>query len=171
MNIPSKEVTVSPAQRNTMQIVVFRLGDEEYGITIDQIKEVAITPPITRMPQVPAFIAGVSNIRGNIIAILDLGEKFGIPLKYSLEQNEKTYTLVIDNPEFKMGIWVKDVPNTMTISRADIEESFFTGGNTQDQSYITGIVKRDNRLIILIDIFRVLSSQETKQYFTKAVAE
>ena len=66
------------AGNTTRQIVVFRLGQEEYGLPIEQIKEVVITPNITRMPQTPAFVKGVANIRGNVIAILDLEEKFGL---------------------------------------------------------------------------------------------
>ncbi|WP_333818759.1 chemotaxis protein CheW [Ohtaekwangia sp.] len=171
MNMLSKEDIKPLFHQGTRQIVVFRLGDEEYGITIDQIKEVAITPVITRMPQIPAYILGVGNIRGNIIALLDLEEKFGIPRKQVTSINEKSFTLVINHSEFKMGVRVKEVPNTLTISSADVEESFFTGNHAHDQSYITGIVKRDNRLIVLIDILRVLGQQEVKQYVNKAVAE
>jgi len=72
-----KQNSESIAHARTLQIVVFKLGQEEYGLHIDQIKEVVITPKITRMPQTPAFVKGVANIRGNVIAMLDLEEKFG----------------------------------------------------------------------------------------------
>lgn len=153
-----------------MQIVVFKLGQEEYGMPIDQIKEVVITPAITRMPQTPEFVKGVANIRGNIIAILDLETKFGLPPSAGNGRSDSNFTLVIESEEFKMGVLVKEVPNTLSISRSAIEESVFAGEGLNDQSYITGIVKLDKRLIIMIDIFRVISEQDSRQIFRKQAA-
>ncbi|SKC54290.1 chemotaxis protein CheW [Ohtaekwangia koreensis] len=152
---------------STFQIVVFRLGDEEYGISIDQIKEVVITPTITRVPQKPAFIKGVANIRGNIIAILDLEQKFGLQKTEETMPSNNNFTLVIDSNEYKMGVLVKEVPNTLTISSSAVEDFIFTGDGNVEQSYIKGIVKLDKRLIIMIDIFKVLSQQEEQQIFKK----
>ena len=59
-----------------MQLIIFKLAGEEYGLSIDQIKEVVLTPRVAKMPQTPAYIKGVANIRGNIIAIMDLEQKF-----------------------------------------------------------------------------------------------
>jgi len=155
-------------QSSTFQVVVFKLGEEEYGLHIDQIKEVVITPPITRMPQASSFIKGVANVRGNIIAILDLEDKFGLKKTIELEEGKKNYTLVIESEEFKMGVLVKEVPNTLSISTADIEETLLTGDGNLESSYIKGIVKLNKRLIILIDIFKVLTEQEIGQTYKKA---
>ena len=152
-------------QVTIQQIVVFKLGQEEYGLPIDQIKEVVITPTITRMPQTPDYVKGVANIRGNVIAILDLEEKFGLS---SGEQStvQSHFTLVIESEEYKMGILVREVPNTLSISSSAIENSVFTG-EQGEQSYITGIVKLEKRLIIMIDIFKVINEQEAQQLFKK----
>jgi purine-binding chemotaxis protein CheW len=155
-------------QSRNMQIVVFKLGQEEYGLRIDQIKEVVITPNITRMPQTLAFVRGVANIRGNVIAILDLEEKFGLVRNEEKKSNGNNFTLVIESEDYKMGILVREVPNTLSISSASIEESVFTGDHQSEQSYITGIVKLDKRLIIMIDIFKVISDQEAQQLFKKS---
>ena len=152
-----------------VQIVVFRLGDEEYGLNIDQIKEVVLTPAITRVPQKPAFIKGVSNIRGNIIAMLDLEEKFGLR-KTVNEHAGSNFTLVVDSSEYKMGVLVKDVPNTLSIAESAIEEFTLAGDGNNEQSYITGIVKLEKRLIIMIDIFKVLNQYEEQQVFKKQTA-
>lgn len=157
-----KETTGS----KTFQIVVFRLGEEEYGLHIDQIKEVVITPVITRMPQMPSFIKGVANVRGNIIAMLDLEEKFSLRTSDQVVKTGSNFTLVIESEDYKMGVLVKEVPNTLTISSAQIEESVFTGDGAE-QSYIKGIVKLDKRLIIMIDIFSVLGEQDTQTIFKK----
>lgn len=152
---------------NTQQIVVFKLGQEEYGLQIDQIKEVVITPTITRMPQTPAFVKGVANIRGNVIAILDLESKFGLQRNSDTEISGNNFTLVIESEEYKMGILVREVPNTLSISSASIEGSIFTGDHQQEQAYITGIVKLDKRLIIMIDIFKVINEQEAQLFKNK----
>ena len=147
-----------------VQIVVFRLGDEEYGLNIDQIKEVVITPSITRVPQKPSFIKGVSNIRGNIIAMLDLEEKFG--LRKTIDEHAgSNFTLVIDSFEYKMGVLVKEVPNTLSIAESAIEEFALAGDSNAEQSYIKGIVKLDKRLIIMIDSFKGMSQLEEQHVF------
>lgn len=155
----------------TVQIVVFKLGQEEYGIQIDQIKEVVITPNITRMPQTPDFVKGVANVRGNVIAILDLEEKFGLVRANETQKTGNNFTLVIESDEYKMGILVREVPNTLSISTTNIEGSVFTGDLQSEQSYISGIVKLEKRLIILIDIFKVITDQESQQLFKKTTIQ
>lgn len=150
---------IKQASRN-QQIVVFKLGQEEYGLSIDQIKEVVITPTITQMPQTPAYVKGVANIRGNVIAILDLEGKFGLQRNDDAVHTGNNYTLVIESDEYKMGILVREVPNTLSISTDSIESSVFTGDQQSDQSYIIGIVKLEKRLIIMIDIFKVITEQD-----------
>lgn len=149
---------------NIFQIVVFKLGSEEYGLPIGQIKEVVITPNITKMPQTPSFVKGVANIRGNIIAILDLEEKFGLRLDKVELARDSNFTLVIESEDYKMGVLVREVPNTLSISSGSIEETVFTGDPQADQSYISGIVKLDKRLIIMIDIFKVINEQEAQLF-------
>ena len=88
------------------QLIVFRLGDEKYGLQIGQIKEVVPTPHITRLPQTPPYVKGVANIRGNIIAVVDLEEKFG--LKNESDEAANNYTLVVESDEVKMGVLVRE---------------------------------------------------------------
>jgi purine-binding chemotaxis protein CheW len=151
----------------TFQIIVFKQGTEEYALQIDQIKEVVMTPAITKMPQTPVYIKGVANVRGSIIAIIDLEEKFGVKTEHAL--NTGNYTLVVESDEYKMGILVKEVPNTLAISYSDMEQGVLGTGDGE-QSYIKGIVKLGGRLIILIDIFKIMSSKEVSSVFQKSVA-
>ncbi|MEO1052553.1 MAG: chemotaxis protein CheW [Bacteroidota bacterium] len=155
---------------DTQQLIVFRQGEEEYGIHIDQIKEVVLTPNITKMPQTPDYVKGVANIRGNIIAIINLEEKFGLEKTTTTEEANlaSNYTLVIESEEFKAGILVSEVPNTLTVNTSIIEQSVnIVQDNNVDGGYIQGIVKLDDRLIILIDVFKVLNEKE----LDKAVAD
>lgn len=151
------KTTADAKKAGSFQIIVFKQGNEEYALSIDQIKEVVITPTITRMPQTLPYIKGVANIRGNIIAILDLEEKFNI--KRSDDQhNGNHYTLVVESEDFKMGVLVREVPNTLTISASDFDESMnIITDVTSESNYVKGIVKIQGRLIILIDIFKVIN--------------
>lgn len=159
------------ASTRNLQIVVFKLGEEEYGLPIDQIKEVVITPTITRMPQTPSYMKGVANIRGNVIAILDLEEKFVLTRNMESPHVGNHYTLVIESNEYKMGILVREVPNTLSVNEAAIESSIFTSDQQSEQSYITGIIKLEKRLIIMIDIFKVINENEAQQLLKKQTPE
>lgn len=139
------------------QIIVFKQGEEEYALHIDQIKEVVITPVITRMPQTPDFIKGVANVRGNIIAIIDLEEKFNLKRREEVIAGGSNYTLVIESDDLKMGVLVREVPNTLTVKKADLDDTVHIIGDASgDTNYITGIIKANERLIILIDIFKAV---------------
>jgi len=141
-----------------MQVVVFRLGGEEYGMLIDQIKEVVITPTITRMPQSPKFIKGVANVRGNVIAILDLEERFN--LERGLVQNGGGFTLVVESDELKMGLLVSEVPNTISVNASEIDTTVgIVGDSNVEGNYVKGVIKTGKRLIILIDIFKVVDQE------------
>jgi purine-binding chemotaxis protein CheW len=167
--LESKTTATHEISKNSRtQLIVFKLGKEEYGLSIDQIKEVVLTPHITRMPQTPAYIKGVANIRGNIIAILDLEEKFGIADKSHDAGRVGNYTLVVASEEFKMGILVKEVPNTLSVAKADIDETInIVHDEKQVGNYIKGIVKVNNRLIILIDIYQIMNKHEIFQTLNK----
>ncbi len=142
----------------TMQIVVFKLGNEEYGLHIDQIKEVVITPNITQMPQTPTYVKGVANIRGNVIAIFDLEGRFN--LTRTIQSQGSKYTLVVEGEDVKMGLLVNEVPNTVSVNRSDFDESIGIINDAHaETNYIKGIIKTGSRLIILIDIFKVIDQE------------
>ncbi|MDH5398000.1 MAG: chemotaxis protein CheW [Cyclobacteriaceae bacterium] len=166
-----KQTNGSEGSFTRYQLIVFKQGEEEYAMHIDQIKEVVITPNITRMPQTSSYIKGVANIRGNIIAIVDLEEKFGLgKTNAEVLNHSKNFTLVIESEEFKIGLLVKEVPNTLTVTDKDIDESVnIVGDGAVDKNYIKGIVKVDKRLIILIDIYKVMSKEELGKTITAGV--
>ena len=156
----NKEKTEATKSARALQIVVFKLGNEEYGLRIDQIKEVVLTPNITKMPQTPSYIKGVANIRGNVIAIFDLEDRFN--LARTIQHTGSKYTLVVESEDVKMGLLVNEVPNTVSVNSADLDESAgIINDANAESNYIKGIIKSNNRLIILIDIFKVIESEST----------
>lgn len=138
-----------------MQIVVFRLGSEEYALSIDQIKEVVITPHITRIPMAPPFMLGVANVRGNIIGIVDLNVRFGVSktadVFLSSDTQPSSYTLVIASEEYKVGLIVLEVPNTVSVPVSAFEP-LESAEHKQSQTGIMGILKIGGRLVFLIDV-------------------
>ena len=143
-----------------IQLIIFKLGGEEYALNIDQIKEVVLTPGIAKIPQTPGYVKGVANIRGSIIAIVDLEEKFGLQQenKQSIIGN---YTLVVESEEFKIGVLVTEVPNTLSVYENDIDtsSSVIQYSNLKEDC-IRGIVKSGDRMIILVDMIKMMDSED-----------
>ncbi|WP_207430065.1 chemotaxis protein CheW [Sabulibacter ruber] len=152
-----------PNVEERVHLIVFKLGSEEYGVRIDQVKEVTITPEITRMPKTPSFIKGVSNIRGDIIAIMDLEERFRIE-RPSGNPEQHTYTLVMEAKDYTMGFIVKEVPQSLTLPVSSIDKapSFIQDLNI-NENFIEGIGKHEDRLIIVLDMYKILTSDEILQ--------
>lgn len=152
----------------SVHLIIFKLGSEEYGIRIEQVKEVTLTPEVARMPKTPAFIKGVANIRGDIIALMDLEERFKItPVAVGADNSKKvpnSYTLVLEAKEYTIGLIVREVPQSLTIpiSRIDKMPSFIQDIHLND-NYIEGIGKIGNRLIIVLDIHKILTYEEAEQ--------
>lgn len=144
------------APTELMQLVVFKLGGESYGLNINQIKEVVLSPSVAKMPQTPAYIKGLANIRGNIIAIMDLEQKFGLQTNPTAVTSFP-YTLVIENETYKIGILVKEVPESITIPVEDIDRaSDFVQYSSLDARCLVGVVTAKDRLIILIDVIQMV---------------
>jgi purine-binding chemotaxis protein CheW len=144
------------APTELIQLVDFKLGGESYGLSIDQVKEVVLTPQVAKMPQTPIYIKGLSNIRGNIIAIMDLEQKFGLR-RGDVSEDEFQYTLVIEDEKYKIGVLVRDVPDTVTVPVEDIDRaSDFVQYSSLDARCLVGVVTANERLVILIDIIKMV---------------
>jgi purine-binding chemotaxis protein CheW len=156
-----KQLKVEPV----LHLIVFKLGTEEYGIRIEQVKEVTITPEIARMPKTPPFIKGVANIRGDIIAIMDLEERFNIaPVNYEPGNYKNTYTLALEASDYTIGLIVREVPQSLTIPISQIDKTpAFIQDININENFIEGIGKINGRLIIVLDILRILTSDEIQQ--------
>lgn len=145
--------------QGTKQIIVFKMAGEEYALDIQYIKEVVPTPPISKVPLTADYIRGVANIRGSIIAIVDLEEKFKLPTQRQKEVGQ--YTLVVEGESVNMAFLVHEIPNTFTVPVANIDQSpAILQETTSEKNYVEGIIKLEKRLIILIDIQSIISKGE-----------
>lgn len=138
------------------QIVSFRLANEEYGVDIMRAQEIIMPGQITRMPEVPDFICGLINLRGHVIPIVDLRKRFGLPAK---EADEHTRIIVVNVAGKTIGIVVDAVTEVLRISADQVEPPPSSVAGI-DHDYIRGLVKLQNKLLILLNIDRILSRGE-----------
>lgn len=150
------------------QFVTFKLAGGDYAVNIEYVKEVTITPKISRMPRTPFFIKGVANVRGDLIAIVDLEERFRLKpssLKVKEMSESGTFTMVIDADTYTIGFIVKEMPSTLVLSESQIDRSADVIEKAKFKNqYITGLGKLgDGNLVVLLDILKVLSKKEIQQ--------
>lgn len=144
--------------------IVFKLGNEEFAVRIEQIKEVTLASEITKMPNTPPFIVGVANVRGNIIAVIDLEKRFKMKKRNKIADHTKSYILVIERGNYYVGLLVNEVPQTINLTESQIDRtSPIVKELTINEKYIQGIGKVDDRLIIILDVSKIISLEEEQQ--------
>ncbi len=140
--------------------LTFSLADEEYGISILKIKEIIGMMPITTVPQTPEFVKGVINLRGKVIPVIDLRLRFGMD---SIDYTERTCIIVVEiggsAGTVQIGIVVDAVSEVLNVRGEDVEETP-TFGAKLNTDYILGMAKMEGGVKILLDIDKVLSSEE-----------
>jgi purine-binding chemotaxis protein CheW len=150
---------------DTVQLVTFQVGAEEYGLDINSITEVVRPHKITPLPRMPQFIEGVINLRGAIIPIVDLRKRFGLAeVRDDLRKMRMMITkgALPASPGTRqelLGLVVDAVKEVLHVPKKDIEPAPEAATGEQ-ADFITGMGKVGDRLIILVDIARILSQQE-----------
>jgi len=141
------------------QIVSFRLANEEYGVDIMRVQEIILPGEITQMPEVPDFIRGLINLRGHVIPIVDLRKRFGLPTN---QQDEHTRIIVVNVGTKTIGMVVDAVNEVLRINEEQIEPppSSVVG---IDHAYIESLVKFEDKLLILLNMDNLLSSEEVSK--------
>lgn len=141
----------------TMQLVSFRLAQEEYGIEITKVQEIILMGEITRVPQTPPYIKGLINLRSTVIPIVDLRLRFGLSQEATTDE---TRIMVVNVSGKTIGIIVDAVSEVLRISKDQIAPPPPTVAGL-GREYLTGLVKLDTRLLILLDIDRILGREES----------
>lgn len=137
------------------QLIVFDLADEEYGVRIDDIKEIIRTGDITQIPDSPEFIAGVINVRGNIIPVLDLSEMF-----FLAEGEESKHIIVTEQGENTFGLMVDEVTEVLRVGAGEIKPAPKVIKSKVHGDYLKGVVPVKDRLVTLLDFKKMLSDEE-----------
>jgi purine-binding chemotaxis protein CheW len=140
--------------------LTFTLAEEEYGIGILKVKEIIGMMTITTVPQTPDYMKGVINLRGKVIPVVDLRLKFGME---AIGYTERTCIIVVeitgDGKKIQIGSLVDSVSEVLNIKAGDIEDTPNFGRHL-NTDYILGMAKTGGRVKILLDIDKVLSSEE-----------
>ena len=148
----------------SVQLIVFKLGDDRYALEIDNVKEIVPSRDVSKLPHAPEYVKGVTNIRGFVMVILDLEEKFELFNSAEEINQSKEYTLVIKNDRFRVGILVNEVPTTLKIEGDRIESSSGILSNTVlDETFIKGLIKQEDDMIILLDIVELIESKDVSE--------
>ncbi len=134
------------------QLVVFEMAGESYGVDISRVQEINRVEAITTVPEVPEYIKGIINLRGRVTPVIDLRTRFGLP---AAEVTARTRVVVVKAQEEWVGVIVDAVSEVLRIPLDSIElpSSMIT---STDTSFVRGIAKLHERLVILLDLDRVL---------------
>lgn len=157
-NVPPELSGSVVEDKETSQFVGFQLAGQEYAFPIEQIREIVIVGQVTRVPQTPNYVEGVSNLRGTIIPIISLRTLFGIEPK---PIDEETRTVVVNVGQRTMGCTVDSVSQVMRIPIKSIQRSPDTVAS-EDADYIRGFAKFDGQLVILLNIDELLEPEKQK---------
>lgn len=139
-----------------LQAVVFMLNRAYYGVPILQVQEIVKMTEITELPNTPDFVQGIVNLRGKIIPIIDMRKRFGLP-EETMDENWKI--LILKEEDVLFGVMVDQISEVEKVPATLIEKppKIVAGVNGK---FINGIAKTQNRLLILLDIAKILSDEE-----------
>lgn len=143
-----------------IQVVVFKLGSDEYCVPVSQAREIQTYSHPTRIPNTPSFVEGIINLRGQIIPILDLKKRFGAGVT---EINPATRIIIIDMDDELLGILVDSVSEVLKTNQSKFETPPMAVKSSINSGYISGIGQINNRLLILLDLEKVLNEDEIKE--------
>ncbi|NPV92028.1 MAG: purine-binding chemotaxis protein CheW [Firmicutes bacterium] len=140
------------AVNQEIQLVAFNLGAEEYAIDILSVQEINRVLPITRIPNAPHYVVGVINLRGNVIPVIDLHQRLNIQTQ---ENTEQTRIIILKVGEMVAGIIVDGVTEVLKLEGEQIEEASNIATSV-DNEFLLGVGKLEERLIILLNLEKVL---------------
>lgn len=135
------------------QLVVFQLGNEEYAVSISQVKEIIRYSGVTKLPNTPSYMEGIINLRGKVIPVVDLASRFGL----MLEKMDSRQAVIIEAAGREVGVVVDGVTEVLRIDDSAIEPPQTL---TRTGEFIRGVGKLEGRLLIILDLDRLFSEEE-----------
>ena len=143
---------------NDRQLVIFKISDEEFGVDINEVKEIIRWEDVTRIPNTESYIKGVINLRGSIVVVNDLAMKLGLPSK---QVDDDTRILVVEVNDNTVGMVVDSATEVLRLEGEKVQDApeMITSGI--DQNYIDGVgVLDEKRLLTLLDLTKVMASKD-----------
>ena len=155
---PSSAVSLhdsSHDQGDLLQLVSFHIGGEEFGLDILRVQEIIRVQALTRVPNSPDFVDGVINLRGKVIPVIGLRKRFGLE---ELAHDKQTRIIVVEVRGTVLGFIVDSVSEVLRIPRNTVEPPPRLG--KVEREYVSGVGKLDNRLLILLDVDRLMTDAQ-----------
>ncbi len=149
--------TMNRETNSTLQLVIFNLGDEKYGVETSQVKEIIKVEEITSIPNAPDYVEGVINLRGQITTIINLRRRFGMEPK---PIDNDTRIIVFEHKGSTIGMMVDTVTEVKYLPKENIDELPSIITPKAESKFLRGIGKLPDGLLILIDLGKVLSEEE-----------
>jgi len=137
-------------QNGDLQIVNFTVDDVNYGVPVDQVREVRDMQSVTPVPGAPAYVKGVTNLRGQIITVVDLRKRLGLPQKTGIGEK----IMIIDLNKSAVGVVVDSVTEVSTIREVDVEKNMEVTSALGD--FILGVGKQNDHLSVILDISKIV---------------
>lgn len=144
---------------NDLHLVGFRVGKETFGVPIHLVHEIVRVPEVTAVPDTPDYVEGVINLRGKIVSIVDLRKRFGAP---QIASDKKNRILVAEVDGKMVGLVVDAASEVLKLPPGDVEAPPTGVCEEGDVNYVTGVGKLNGRLIILVDVKKILSRGELR---------
>ncbi len=151
-------MAAASTRESTREVLVFVLGKEEYGVDILKVQEIRGYEKVTPLPAAPDYLKGVVNLRGVIVPVIDLRMKFGLK---DPAYDATTVMVILRIGTRVVGIVVDAVSDVIRLAPSDVKAAPELG-TLVDSSYLAGLATRDERMILLVDIEKFLSSGELK---------
>lgn len=144
------------AEKNVVELATFYIGDALCGMDILQIQEINKLMMMTKVPQAPDFVLGILNLRGQIVTVIDLGKKLGMG---ETDRSLELRNVIVNSTGSSVGLLVKKIGDVVAVNLINKEQPPANMSGIQGK-YFTGVYKKDNALIGILDINKVLSMEE-----------
>ncbi len=158
----SEEKTVTNKDADddaVLQWVTFQLANETYGINVMQVQEVLRYSDIAPVPGAPPYVLGIINLRGNVVTVIDTCQRFGL---VPIEITDNTRIVIIETNQQVIGILVDSVAEVVYLKHSEIETTPNVG-NDESAKYIQGVTHREDELLILVDLNKLLGEEEWEE--------
>ena len=144
------------SQGEVLRWVTFQLDREMYGVNVMQVREVLRYSDIAPVPGAPAYVLGIINLRGNVVSVIDTRMRFGLPPS---EITDNTRIMIIESERQVVGILVDSVAEVVDLNTNEIDDTPNVG-TEESAKFICGVCNREDDLLILIDLYKILTEEE-----------
>lgn len=156
MNQTERQNVADTGDNSVLQWVTFKLGDETYGINVMQVQEVLRYSEIAPVPGAPDYVIGIVNLRGNVVTVIDTRTRFGL---MPSEVTDNSRIVIIEADKQVVGILVDSVAEVVYLKSSEID-SAPNVGTEESAKFIQGVSNRDDELLILVDLNKLLTDDE-----------